>query len=216
MRICLLRELWAVLRNAKTMARKTITVLVLCLSVSSSALQTAGPYPEQELQFHALVPLGVEGFTLGSPDRKFYLMALAEHPSFEGLHQVHVDSRRVLLDAEGRQVTYFPRKLTFRITATTWADKLADIDSVALPAQPDSNAFLLGLRFRLMIFRGLKARTVAASSVKLIGMPADVSYNERIYRLSFDIGHVPVEDRIVLEVLSPTGDRLCKFHLELT
>ncbi len=176
----------------------------------------AWPAAQEDLQFHALVPLGVEGFTLGSSGRKFYVMALAEHPSFEGLHQVHVDSHRVLLDSLQRQVNYFPRKLTFRVTATTWADKLADVDMTPLEIQSDTNAFLLGLRFRLKIFRGLKARTVAADTVKLIGMPADVTYDERIYQVTFDVGAVPVEDRVVLEVLSPDGDRLCKFHLDLT
>ncbi len=204
------------LRLSQAVANRRIIALLLCLAFGRLEMPAAWASPEEELQFHALVPLGVEGFTLGSPDRKFYLMALAEDPSFEGMHQKHVDSRRVLLDANGRQVTYFPRKLSFRVTATTWADKLESIDYFQLHAPADTNSFLLGLRFRLRIFRGLKARTLSASSVDLIGMPADISYEERIYRVTFDIGHVPVEDRIVLEVLSPSGDRLCKFHLDMT
>jgi len=31
----------------------------------------------------------------------------------------------------------------------------------------------------------------------------------------FDLGNVPIEDRVVLEVLAPSGERLCKFHLDL-
>jgi hypothetical protein len=42
-----------------------------------------------------------------------------------------------------------------------------------------------------------------------------VPYNERIYRIGFDLGKVPIDDRVVMEVISPTGERLCKFHLDL-
>jgi hypothetical protein len=46
-------------------------------------------------------------------------------------------------------------------------------------------------------------------------MPRHVPYNERIYRIGFQIGKVPIEDRVVMEVFSPSGERLCKFHLDL-
>jgi hypothetical protein len=51
--------------------------------------------------------------------------------------------------------------------------------------------------------------------VKLVGMPMDVPYDERIYRVSFDLGEVPLADRIVLEVLSPREERLTRFHLDM-
>jgi hypothetical protein len=40
-------------------------------------------------------------------------------------------------------------------------------------------------------------------------------YDERIYRIGFDMGKIPIQDRVVMEVLTPTGQRLCKFHLDL-
>ena len=46
-------------------------------------------------------------------------------------------------------------------------------------------------------------------------MPPDIPYDERVYQISFDIGRIPITDRVVLEVLSPSGERLCKFHLDL-
>ena len=46
-------------------------------------------------------------------------------------------------------------------------------------------------------------------------MPAEVSYDERIYRIRFNLGRIPIDDRIVLEVFSPTGERLSKFHVDL-
>jgi hypothetical protein len=65
------------------------------------------------------------------------------------------------------------------------------------------------------IFHGIDKRDVEPDSVEEIGMPQDVSYDERVYRIGFDIGRtVPVDDRIVLEVLSPEGERMGRFHLE--
>jgi ubiquitin-protein ligase len=52
-------------------------------------------------------------------------------------------------------------------------------------------------------------------SVKIIGVPADTPYDERIYRVSFELPNIPVDDRIVLNVLSPNGECLSKFHLQL-
>ncbi len=51
--------------------------------------------------------------------------------------------------------------------------------------------------------------------VRQIGMPADVPYDERVYRIAFDTGNIPVDARLVLEVFSPKGELLTKFHFEL-
>ena len=49
----------------------------------------------------------------------------------------------------------------------------------------------------------------------MIGVPADVAYDERVYRISFSGQKIPVSDRCILEVLSPTGERLTRFHFDL-
>ena len=49
----------------------------------------------------------------------------------------------------------------------------------------------------------------------MIGVPDDVPYNERVYRVAFEIGSVPTDRRMLLEVLTPQGERICKFHLDL-
>jgi hypothetical protein len=51
--------------------------------------------------------------------------------------------------------------------------------------------------------------------VSVVGVPLDVSYDERIYRVAFDLGDVSMGERIVLEVLSPEGERLTRFHLDM-
>jgi hypothetical protein len=66
------------------------------------------------------------------------------------------------------------------------------------------------------VFHGLRQTIVEPAAVKMIGVPDDMPYDERIYRVAFDLGDVSLDDRIVLEVLTPSGERLCKFHLDLT
>ncbi len=204
------------LRTRKSLRCHCLHGVLLCFGLGTLAPAAAPQHSQEELQFHSVVPLGIEGFSFAKADRTFYLMASAEQPAFEGLHQASVDSHQVLLDADGHQVNYYPSEVTFRITATTWAEKLSDVPMVRLDEHPDPNQFLLGLRFRLKIFRGLRARIMVPANVRLIGMPADVPYRERVYNLTFRVGKVPVQDRMVLEVFSPTGERLCKFHLDLT
>ena len=77
------------------------------------------------------------------------------------------------------------------------------------------NEFLLGLKFKLKIFRGLQMKTVNPSNVKLIGVPSYEPYDERVYRVSFETPDLPVDARLVLEVFDSTGTRLTRFHLEI-
>jgi hypothetical protein len=82
-------------------------------------------------------------------------------------------------------------------------------------AGDDVNAWLKSLSFRLKIFNGLQSREVEPSSIQHLGMPVDVPYDERIYQISFDLDDVPPTDRLVLEIFSPDGTRVSRFHLEL-
>ncbi len=175
----------------------------------------AQTFQEMELHFHAAVPLGVEGFVLKPANRKFYLFALAQNPAFEGMYQARKEGHRVLLDSAGRRVNFYPEIVDFRVTATGWDEKLLDISHFPVHASASLEDFLLRLRFRLVIFKGLKTRDVYPTSVRMIGMPANVPYDERIYGLTFRLNQVPISERVVLEVLAPNGQRIYKFHLDL-
>jgi hypothetical protein len=70
------------------------------------------------------------------------------------------------------------------------------------------------MHFTAQIFRGMEMRTVNPTRQWMIGVPADESSDERIYRASFDLGDVRPDDRIVLLVTDASGARLSKFHLE--
>jgi hypothetical protein len=143
-----------------------------------------------------------------------YLLVTAENPVFQTWETS--DAHRMPRTLEGTKVKFFPSHIDFRVTATARASELVGIDDypITLPAGT-LNDYMTKLHFRLSIFHGLDKRELQPESIENLGMPDDVSYDERIYRLGFDIGsQVPVDDRLVLEVLSPDGERLGKFHLE--
>jgi len=193
--------------------------LCVCLFIGNTALVSADNHNQNSesdgvIRYQARVPLGWESFKVSSSGICFYLLGTVESPKFEGWQKVTVNDRSHLFDAGGQPVRTYPQELQFRITASTH-EKMLDNQPFTITSSIPMNDYLLHLRFRLKVFHGVESRIVRPASVEPIGMPADVSYEERIYRIRFNLGHIPIDDRIVLEVLAPTGERLSKFHVDL-
>jgi hypothetical protein len=161
------------------------------------------------------LPLGAEQITLKPSGKKFLLLGCIEDQSFNRLEISRVQKSPFVIDAAGDVWKNYPKQVTFRITASAIEPALLSVDSYTIEESGGINSFLLGLRFRLKSFRGLHITELQPSSVKLIGVPADIPYDERVYRVSFDTGEFPVDARLVMEVLSPKGQLLTRFHLEL-
>lgn len=168
-----------------------------------------------EQEFHSVLPLGSDAFVLDGSSRSVLLMATAISPELEGWKRKAQDGSWFLYAGDGSRARTYPRQVQFRVTASQ-SDRPA-LDSEALPVKSSIplNDYLLGLRFQIKIFHGLEVQLLEPSDVHMLGVPADVPYNERIYRLSFELPSIPVQDRMVLEVLSPDGVRLARFHFEL-
>jgi hypothetical protein len=160
------------------------------------------------------VPLGIETFRLEPAKRDFYLMASAENPMFVGMRRVTGGDREELLNANGKAVTVYPERVQFRLTASSRA-KLLDDKPFDTNSPLTLDQLLDQLRFRLKVFHGLTFRYIEPAFVEDVGMPRNMPYDERIYRIGFDMGKIPIQDRVVMEVLTPSGQRLCKFHLDL-
>jgi hypothetical protein len=45
----------------------------------------------------------------------------------------------------------------------------------------------------------------------MIGMPADLPYDERVYRININAGNLHITDRVVVEIFSPEGKLLTHF-----
>ncbi len=201
------------LRTKRFLRASAVAVLTLC------ALPLCAKQPRSDPDvtinvFGNRIPLGIEGFFVRPVRRTLYVMGTARSTFFQGWQLRERDGRRRVETADGIPVQYFPRSLSFRITATALVQPLLQVDRDFLDNVDDLNRYLLQLGFRIRIFHGLQVKSIEPERVEVIGMPADIPYEERVYRASFILPEVPIEDRIVLEVLNPDGERLCKFHLD--
>jgi hypothetical protein len=162
---------------------------------------------------HSRVPLGSDTLLLSPSHEVVSILALAESPQFEGWSLALDHEKPALLDASGKPVQALPRVITFRVTAGT-RDKVMDGNPLPLNVSQDLNSFLLGLHFEAEIFRGMQMRRLQPVSAAMIGVPANETSDERIYRVKFNLGNVRPDDRIALIVSDANGQRLTKFHLE--
>lgn len=184
------------------------------LAFPSVALAQANAANDVAFEFHSIVPLGVETFKLEPERQTVNLLASAESPLFEGVRLLGQGRNRIVLAADGSKISRYPRQIIFRVTASAHGKALDD-RPVPVDTTAGLNQYLLSLRFRLKLFRGLEYREVEPERMQLVGVPADVPYDERIYRLVFTLDNTPIDDRILLEVYDASGDRLTRFHLEL-
>lgn len=190
-----------------------IRAIVATLLLTTAAV--AGPGPQE--RFHSLIPLGADAYELRNTKWKgtMTLMASAESAQFEGMERRTVADRQVMFSEDGKKVDRFPEHVNFRVTASFRAH-FAEMSPFPIPASvDDQNQYLLDLKFRVVVFHGLQQTVVKPSSVEMIGVPGEMPYDERIYKVSVDLGRFPMTDRVVLEVRDPNGDRICKFHLDL-
>ncbi len=192
-------------------------VTASCLAPGDAIAQHNPASSQQQNIFWFTTPvaLGADGFILHPLNRKFFLFACLEDTRFDRLQVSRVRASEFVIDAGGHLWRNYPDQLSFRVTATGIDDLLGSLDTYELTEPGDFNSFLLNLRFRLKVYRGVTVRILPPSSIRMIGMPADVPSEERVYKVAFDTSEIPVDDRLVLEVLSPDGQLLSRFHLEL-
>ncbi len=187
------------------------SVLAICSGLTAFGSSKAAPPPDI---LHANTPAGYEVIGLEPSGSTVSLLGLVECPEVEGAQHKAEGSHGKVVSAGGQTLDHFPRRFSFRITASLRRTLLENA-SYKLTTNEDPQQFLLRLGFRLKMYDGLRMRELTPESVQMIGVPADVPYDERVYRVSFDVGDLPVTNRVVLEVLSPEGERLTRFHFEL-
>jgi len=179
------------------------------------AADSARPIPTVAHLFHSVVPLGQDGLLLQPSKRSLILVASAQSSGFDGWQQVEANGNRLIYESTGYRVHHYPEYIDFRVTASARRDGYNLGEPLyPTPCNAEIDEYLLGLKFRLKIFHGIDAKVLEPKAVKLVGVPADMPYDERVYQVSFKLENVPVDDRLVLEVLSPEGHRISKFHLE--
>jgi len=196
------------------LGRNAIRTSVLVLLGASLFAQSSSS--DSAVRFHSMIPLGAEAFELQGAKWKgiVTLLGSAENPQFEGMVRREIKQRVAVFSADGERMKTYPERVSFRITAS-YRTRMVDASPFPISTTDEANDYLLHLRFRIVIFDGLRQTVLRPESVEMIGMPSEVPYDERIYRVAVDLANIPLTDRVVLEVRDPDGERICKFHLDL-
>lgn len=135
-------------------------------------------------------------------------------PDIAGFEKVLSPKGTYIRGADGNRVTHYPEKMTLRITI---GNKTSLTDHKPLEYDTDLTAEQLAkeARFRLRVYRGLEYSVIEPQSVRMIGVPKEMPYNERIYMVEFPMKDVPIENRLMIEVLDPSNKRMAKFSISM-
>jgi hypothetical protein len=177
------------------------------LGVTAGSSQPTSPY-------RWATPAGYDIVVLKPTGAAISFLGLIECPELEGAQQVDEGVQARIMAADGHAITHFPRNFAFRITASLRKTLITEA-TTEINSSHDPLDFLLKLKFSLKVYDGIEMRVIDPESMQMIGVPGDIPYDERVYRINFNLEQIPVTDRFVLEVLSPEGERLTRFHFDL-
>ena len=159
---------------------------------------------------HSTMPAGYDVVLLKPSGANLSLMGLVECPDLEGVQSVSEGSHKKLVSADGDTIRHFPRRFSFRITASL-RKMLMDRPAVSVNAGDEPRQLLLNLKFRIRAYNGLESHEIVPESVEMIGMPADIPYDERVYRINLNNVDLPITARLVIEIRTPQGELLAHF-----
>jgi hypothetical protein len=159
---------------------------------------------------HGSIPAGYDVVVLKPSGASLSLMGLVECPELEGAQHVSEGLHRRLVSAEGHAINKFPQRFSFRVTASL-RKLVLDTPGAAAHVMVDPHELLLKLKFRIRAYHGLEVHQIVPESVEMIGVPADVPYDERVYRITLNNLRLAITDRLVVEILSPQGEVLTHF-----
>jgi hypothetical protein len=194
---------------------RAITFSGLLLIVAGLAVVAAARNSQKPMSgVRSNMPAGYAVMVLKPSKATLSLMGLIECPELEGAQHVAEGSHRRLVSADGETIRQFPQRFSFRITASLKKIFIEAPDS-SVDVADDPQELLLKLKFRIRAYNGLESREIEPQSIEMIGVPADVPYDERVYRINVDTGNLPITDRVIIEILSPQGGLLTHFPFSL-
>jgi hypothetical protein len=183
---------------------------VLLIVAGFCVAAPAGNSPKPTPVLRSNMPAGYAVMVLKPSKATLSLIGLIECPELEGAQHVAEGLHKKLVSADGTAVRQFPQRFSFRITASLRKIFIEGPDS-SVDVAGDPQELLLNLKFRIRAYNGLQSREIVPQSVEMIGVPADVPYDERVYRINVDTGNLPITDRVIVEILSPQGELLTHF-----
>ena len=163
---------------------------------------------------HSAMPAGYEVVVLKPSHATLSMMGLIECAELEGAQHVSQGLLSHLVSSNGVPIRKFPPRFSFRITASL-RKVVLDSPTDTVEVSGDPRELLLGLGFRIQVYDGLHSREIAPESVEMIGMPAYVNYDERVYRVKVNAANLPITNRFKIEILSRRGEVLGHFSFVL-
>lgn len=183
-------------------------MLAACSLVPAQTISDLG------YKFHRWTPLGTETLLLKPSGQQLSMLLSLDSQFLDGTTKTMQGKEAVLQEADGARLETFPREISFRFSIGTRTQFDATDPQVA-DTKLDAAELRDHVNFRLMIFDGLKAMVLEPKEVKMLGVPLDVPYNERIYKVTFGLPDVSVQRRMKLLILDPQGNRLANFQLAI-
>jgi hypothetical protein len=179
--------------------------------IAGFGLAAAGRTAQKAVSaIHSNMPAGYDVVVLKPSKAVLSLIGLIECPELEGAQRIADGTHKKLVSADGDTIKEFPQRFSFRITASL-RKVFLDGPAASVDVGDDPQELLLKLKFRIRAFDGLEVREIVPQSIEMIGMPADVAYDERVYRININAGNLPITDRLVVEIFSPEGELLTHF-----
>jgi hypothetical protein len=196
--------------NARRINLSGLLLIVIGFTLAAMARNAVKATPG----LRSNMPAGYDVILLKPSKATLSFIGLIECPELEGAQRLSQGLQAKLVSSDGSTVKEFPQHFSFRITASLKKVFLDEpVTSIALPDDP--RELLLKLKFRVRVYHGLEVREIVPQSIEMIGVPADVPSDERIYRININAEKLPVTDRLVVQILSPRGEPLSHFPFSL-
>ncbi|HUQ49784.1 MAG TPA: hypothetical protein VM056_03635 [Terriglobales bacterium] len=189
--------------------RLVVAGLLLALVLTASGQQ------RQESVFRTITPMGGDTVQLMPAKARLQILASMESKELEGVRQIRDGEDEFLRGPDGSAFKWYPKDLKFRFSI---GSSLVAIEKnpIHFETADAVNDFQATLRFQLKIFTGLKSEVLTPVETKMIGMPASVPYDQRIYSVRFQLpNELPARERMRLEVLDRYGNLVTKFQVQL-
>ncbi len=187
-----------------------LLLIVAGLAVAAAPRNSVKPVPG----LRSNMPAGYAVIMLKPSKATLSLLGLIECPELEGAQLVAEGTHKRLVSTDGATIRQFPQRFSFRITASL-KKLFSEGPGASVDVPGDPRELLLKLKFRVRAYNGLEVREIIPQSIEMIGVPADVPYDERVYRINIDTGNLPVTDRMIVEIFSPQGELLMHFPFSL-
>ncbi len=196
--------------------RSALALLVaVLLGLAAAVLDSAAQDGRQEFIFRQYTPMGGDALILMPAKQRLQLLATLESKELEGVRQIRLGKDEFLRGPDGGPFRFYPRELRFRLSIGQRIT-FREANPSAIETKDSPDEFQSNLRFQLKLFNGLQAEVLTPEEAKVIGVPTNIPYNERIYSVRFKLPRdIPAHERLKLEVYDRNGNQVAKFQVQL-